>query len=178
VGDQLLKQSSRAQLLDGETISIRRLKRSDTDRLVELYESLTDDECYLRFFTMHPAHLHAWARSLTERSKRQYALGAFSASGKLLGVANYIVGATPDEAEVAVVVAHTEHMRGVGTVLLRRLAEVAKMNGLRRLVAEVLAANHPMLHVMSDAGWPCARQMDGSEVHVVVDLDDIPGDSS
>ncbi|MGZ5395160.1 MAG: N-acetyltransferase family protein [Mycobacterium sp.] len=104
--------------------------------------------------------------------ERQYALGAF-ASHKLLGVANYIACATPGAAEVAVVVAHDEHLRGVGTALLRRLGQIAKSNGIHRLVAEVLVQNHSMLHVLFDVGWPCARRQDDSVLHVEIDLDKV-----
>ena len=79
----------------------------------------------------------------------------------------------PGYAEVAVVVAHNEHLRGVGTASLRRLGEIARENGVHHLIAEVLAANHPMLRVMTDAGWPCTRHLDGSVLHVEVDLDAI-----
>ena len=85
---------------------------------MRLYASLTDDECHFRFFTLHPAHLQGYARSITERSNDQYRLGAFD-SEKLLGVANFVACKTPGDAEVAVVVAHNEHLRGVGTALLR-----------------------------------------------------------
>lgn len=79
----------------------------------------------------------------------------------------------PGYAEVAVVVAHNEHLRGVGTASLRRLGEIARENGVHHLIAEVLADNHPMLRVMTDAGWPCTRHLDGSVLHVEVDLDAI-----
>ena len=69
------------------------------------------------------------------------------------------------------VVAHNEHLRGVGTALLRRLGEIAKENGLHYLVADVLAENYLMLRVMADAGWPCTRPLDGSVLHVEMDLD-------
>jgi hypothetical protein len=71
---------------------------------------------------------------------------------------------------MAVVVAHAEHLRGVGTALLRRLGEIARMNGLHHLVAEVLWENHLMLRVLSDAGWPCTRHLEGSVLHVEIDL--------
>jgi hypothetical protein len=170
-----VEQVSRAELVDGSVISLRRLSSSDADDVIRLYETLTDDECYLRFFTMHPAHLHACARSLAESSDDQYALGAFD-SETLLGVANYFACTVPGYAEVAVVVAHDEHMRGVGTALLGRLGEIAKANGFHHLVAEVLTKNYLMLRLMSDAGWPCTRHYDGSVLRVEVDLDAIsPG---
>jgi RimJ/RimL family protein N-acetyltransferase len=157
--------------MDGEVISLRKLALADAADVVRLYESLSDDECYYRFFTAHPAHLQTSAQSLTRPSDSQYALGAFG-SGKLLGVASYYIEiATPGRAEVAVVVAHSEHLRGVGTALLRRLGEIAKDNGVHHLVAEVLAENHPMHQVLTDSGWPCNRHLDGAVSHVDIDLD-------
>jgi hypothetical protein len=35
----------------------------------------------------------------------------------------------------------------------------------------VLAENYLMLRVMADAGWPCTRPLDGSVLHVEMDLD-------
>ena len=159
-----------AELVDGSVIVLRQLEPRDAERILSLYQSLTDDERYLRFFTMHPAHLEDWARSIAEPRSGQYSLGAFG-SGNLLGVANYIACRDPGYAEVAVVVAHTEHLRGVGTALLRRLGELAKLNGLHHLVAEVLAENHLMLRLLSDSGWPCIRQLEDSVLHVDIDLD-------
>ena len=74
-------------------------------------------------------------------------------------------------------VAHAEHLRGVGTALLRRLGEIAKENGLHHLVAEVLAENHLMLQVLSDSGWPCTRHLEGSVLHVEIDLGAEPATS-
>jgi GNAT superfamily N-acetyltransferase len=165
---------SRAELLDGDVVTVRRLIPSDGDDLLQLYEPLADDECYLRFFTSHPAHLQAWAKPLTENSDEHYALGAFAGRqaarrGQLFRVHN------PGDAEVAVVVAHGEHLRGVGTVLLRKLGRVAKAHGIRRFIAEVLTEteNHAMLRVLADAGWHCVWERDSSVSHVDVDLDEI-----
>jgi L-amino acid N-acyltransferase YncA len=166
---QRLEQACTAELIDGSVIALRQLEPSDTDAIVDLYESLTDDERYLRFFTMRPAHLEDWARLIAEPRSDQYSLGAFSA-GKLLGVANYVACQQPGDAEVAVVVAHAQHLRGVGTALLRRLGEIARANGLHHLVAEVLAENHLMHRVLTDAGWPCTRHREGSVLHVEIDL--------
>lgn len=161
--------TAQAELADGSVISLRRLDSDDADDVVGLYESLTDEDCYLRFFTTHPAHLKDGARSMTKHLKGQYAIGAFD-SGKLLGVANYFECRPPGYAEVAVVVAHSEHLRGVGTALLLALGRVAQQHGLHHLVAEVLVENHIMLRLMADAGWPCVRHLDDTVMHVELDL--------
>jgi hypothetical protein len=82
-----VEQVSRAELVDGSVISLRQVDSDDAADVVRLYESLTDDDRYFRFFTLHPAHLQGYARSITEWSNDQYCLGAFD-SEKLLGVAN------------------------------------------------------------------------------------------
>ncbi len=151
-------------LLDGGIVTIRVLDPSDAPRVIGLYDSLDDDERYLRFFTMQRKHLVCWARSLTECSDTQCAIGCFE-SDNLLGVANYVVSDNPNVAEMAVTVAHGQHMRGVGTLLLHRLGAIAKDNGLQRLVAQVLTANH---------GWPCQREREGTVVNVTVDVSGIP----
>jgi RimJ/RimL family protein N-acetyltransferase len=167
-----LEHISEATLLDGGLVSLRRLDMDDLDGIIALSETLTESERYLRFFTAHPAYLKSWARSLADRSNRQFALGAFE-SGRLIGVASYFMCNDPGCAEVAIVVAHQEHMRGVGTVLLGRLGHIARDNGLDRLVADVLTENYLMRKVMSDAGWPCTIHADGSELRVDVNLAEI-----
>jgi len=170
--DETSDRVTQAVLLDGSTVSLRRLGSGDFDAVVALAETLTDDERYRRFFTLHPADLQAWARSLTERSSVQYALGAFD-SKTLLGVANYFACQPPGYAEVAVVVAHNEHMRGVGTALLRQLGLVGRLNRVHHFVADILAENYPMFRVMSDAGWRFKRRRDGSVLEVDFDLDHV-----
>jgi RimJ/RimL family protein N-acetyltransferase len=163
---------SEVLLLDGSTASLRRLGPGDVDAIMRLSETLTDEDRYYRFFTLHPAYLQTWARSLTDLSSDQYAIGAFE-SGKLIGVANYVPCDPAGTAEVSVLVAHNEHLRGVGTAMLRQLGLTARRNGLHHFVADVLAENHLMSQVMADAGWPCTRHLDGSVLNVDVDLDKI-----
>jgi RimJ/RimL family protein N-acetyltransferase len=177
MSDRLSDGVSHTVLLDGSTVSLRRLDSGDLDAVVALAEALTEEERYRRFFTLHPADLEAWARSLTERSSDQYVLGAFD-SGTLIGVANYVTCPPPGYAEVAVVVAHNEHLRGVGTALLRQLGLAARQNGLHHFVADILAENYPMLRVMSDAGWRFKRHLDGSVLEVDFDLDNVDRTSS
>jgi GNAT superfamily N-acetyltransferase len=119
---------------------------------------------------MHPAYLKTVADKLTEGDGKDYALGAFE-SGMLIGVANYTMCGKPATADVAVVIAHEDHLRGVGTALLCRLAQIARDNGIQHLVADVLTTNHLMFKVLHDAGLnPQHKSYDSGVVHLDIDL--------
>jgi RimJ/RimL family protein N-acetyltransferase len=89
----------------------------------------------------------------------------------LVGVANYAELSRPGECEVAVVVAHEQHERGVGTALLKTLGRIAREAGQHRFVADVLFENFAMRRVLHDAGWPTAHHRDGPVLSFEVDID-------
>ncbi len=173
MGDRRDDFTTTATLLDGSTVIIRRLRPSDYDSVVALEIELSAEERYRRFFTVHPTYVGEWALSLTAPAAGVVALGVFEAES-LIGVANYVeLEHQADCAEIAVVVAHEQHARGVGTTLLRELGHIAHRAGHHRFVADVLADNYEMRQVIIDAGWPTTLHRDGSVLSVEVNLDDI-----
>jgi GNAT superfamily N-acetyltransferase len=170
---QLVDDVFASTLRDGARVLLRRLQPGDIDAVTALHDTLTDRECYLRFCTMHPAYLKTVAHQLTESSGKDYAIGAFE-SGILIGVANYVVCDNPRTAEFAIVVAHNDHLRGVGTALLRRLAQIARANGIQYFSADVLATNHLMFQMLRDAGVrPRHAGYDDDVVHLTIDLAEV-----
>ena len=162
-----------AKLADGAWVTIRRLEPADAGAVSGLHKALSQRERYLRFFTMQPVSLNALAGRLTDDHGQDFALGAFE-SGALIGVANYAMCGKSATAEVAVVVAHDHQLRGVGTVLLRRLAQIAHANGIRHLVADVLTSNNVLLKVLRDAGLQPRRvRAINGVIHLGVDLAEI-----
>jgi GNAT superfamily N-acetyltransferase len=156
-------------LLDGAVVSLRRLKKSDIDAVIALHRQLSDREQYFRFFIIHPPYIEKFAHKVVKRSADNYALGAFEGD-HLIGVATYVRSDDPAMAEVAVAVAHQDHLRGVGTAVLRHVGNVARGTGIRYFTADILAQNNLMLQVLRDAGWRCAKRYDDSVVYVRIDL--------
>jgi RimJ/RimL family protein N-acetyltransferase len=152
-----------ATLVDGAEATLRTLHPDDYDAVINLSVYLSAEERYQRFFTVHPTYIGEWALSLTKPAEAIVALGAFE-SGELIGVANYAELTRPGECEIAVVVAHEQHERGVGTALLK---------ALHRFVADVLFENYAMRRVLHDAGWHTTQHRDGPVLSVEVDLDAI-----
>jgi len=169
VSDQLTEFVTTVELLDGRHASLRRLTADDAEAVMGLHQNLSDHDRYLRFFTLRPAHLDQLVSNLIAPGKRQCALGAFDADRRI-GLANYVVSTDHGVAEIAIVVAYEDHLLGVGTALLRRLAQIGRSHGIRRLVADVMAENRPVLKVASDLGRPVEPLSDGSVHHLVIEL--------
>ncbi|KUI32635.1 GNAT family N-acetyltransferase [Mycobacterium sp. GA-2829] len=158
-----------AELLDGSRVTLREVTEDDRAAITALANALSEEERYLRFFTAHPRYIDEWVSSLVDTSPDRCTLVAYDAA-TLVGVANYTETRQPGCAEVALVVAHGQHHRGVGTVLLRTLGRIAQAHGQRSFIADVLADNREMHRVLSDSGWPCNYERDGPVVTVEVDL--------
>jgi L-amino acid N-acyltransferase YncA len=161
------------KVADGAWVVIRHLEPSDAGAVIALHNALTQRERYLRFFTLQPVGLKALASQLTDGHGEDFALGAFEA-GALIGVASYAVCGKPATAEVAIVVAHHDQLRGVGTTMLRRLAKVAHAKGIQHLVADVLTTNHALFKVLRDAGLqPRGVRAINGVVHLDVNLSEL-----
>ena len=141
-------------LADGSAAHIRPIRPSDAASLVAFHEGLSPDTVRLRFFSPHPHLRTAEVEHFTHVDYRdRVALVAFI-DGALVAVGRYERLPGTSSAEVAFVVADRYQGRGLGTVLLERLAAAGRCCQLDRFVAEVLVGNRRMLEVFRDAGFP------------------------
>lgn len=72
---------------------------------------------------------------------------------------------SPDVAEVALLVEDAYQRRGIGTMLLKKLAERASRFGIKKMKAVMLPENHEMIAVLERSGF---RQQMKFEEGVVV----------
>ncbi len=78
-------------------------------------------------------------------------------------------GAAPNEAEFSVLVSDRFQRRGLGTLLVGKLLEVGRHEGLRRITADILFENYPMQGISRSLGFDLRR--DTEEMVVKADLD-------
>jgi len=142
-------------LRDGTQVRMRPIRPDDEPRLVALYEHLSRDSRYQRFFSVRQRLPPDWVRFLANVDyQRRFALVAEAPDDPdtLIGVARYEPGSKPDLVEVAFVVQDAWQGRGLGTVLFRELLAAAESNGIRRFQAWVLAENRRMLALIARLG--------------------------
>jgi acetyl coenzyme A synthetase (ADP forming)-like protein len=154
-------------LRDGSTVRIRVMRPSDEAGLRALLTSLSEDSRWLRFYCLQNSS--ALAAEAHREANLDQAFGLVACSGdqdRVVGHAFYVVIAE-ERAEVAFTIANDFQGRGLGTILLCQLAEVAAANGVRIFEAEVIAANHAMLHVFRESGFPIEVNASAGQLHVV-----------
>jgi GNAT superfamily N-acetyltransferase len=129
-------------------VTVRAVAQGDEAQLLGFLTDLCADSRRLRFFSgaVDVAQAAHWAAGTVAD---RYGLLAHDETGVLVAHAVY-VQLDQTRAEVAVEVADHLHDRGLGTVLLERLATVAELRGITRFVAEVLPDNRLMLDVFRD----------------------------
>ena len=87
----------------------------------------------------------------------------------IIGGGRYIV-VRPEQAEIAFVVIDAYQSQGLGTILMRHLAGLARDAGLKELTAEVLPENVAMLKVFRKFGFLPDSQRATQIVHLTLRL--------
>ncbi len=136
------------RLRDGAMVTIRPVAEDDEGSLRAFLGDLCDEARRLRFFSAALDTVAA-AHDAAETSAGSRGLVAHDESGMIVGHAVY-VPLDPRRAEVAVEVADHLHGRGLGTILIERLAVTAEQHGITYFIAEVLCENRPMLDVFRE----------------------------
>ena len=153
-------------LRDGSTVRIRVMRPADEPSLLALLQSLSEESRWLRFYSSVSGSALAIEAHREANLDHTFGLLAFSgAEERVVGHAFYAV--VDDHcAEVAFTIANDFQGRGLGTMLLGQLAEIAAANGIQVFEAEVVAANHTMLHVFRASGFPIEVSATAGQLHV------------
>jgi RimJ/RimL family protein N-acetyltransferase len=164
-------------LKDGAPITIRAIRQDDRARIVDAFSALDSGAVYRRFFSPKKSLTDAELKQLTDVDFSQVVALVVVASqeddGKLLiGGGRYAAepGEHPRRAELAFLISEAYRGRGIGSLLLRHLARIAKDAGITELEADVLAENAPMLAVFQRSELPLRRQHEGNVVHITLSL--------
>lgn len=155
-------------LVDGSVAVVRPLRSDDRAALLALHDEVGLESLRLRFFSASRASGHAYVDHLLadHRAGQVIALGLWL-DRSLVGIAT--AERFGDEAEVAFLVADPMHGHGVGMLLLEHLAAAARLVGVNRFSAEVLAENGAMMRVFLDAGFGVSRHLERGVVTVEMD---------
>lgn len=140
-------------LADGRALRVRPIRGDDGERLAAFHDSLSPESIYFRFFAAHPHLSPAEVDRFTHvDGDRRVGLVVVD-DERIVAVGRYDrLGETPS-AEVAFVVADSYQHQGIATILLARLARLARHHGIDTFIANTLFVNDRMRRVFVDAGY-------------------------
>jgi acetyl coenzyme A synthetase (ADP forming)-like protein len=142
-------------LRDGSTVRIRPVLAADRPAVVAFLGALSAQSMAFRFFGQPSLEWAAdWATDVDYADR--YALIAATGPGQEVIAHGAYVRTGPDRAEVAFTVADEWQGSGIATIMLAHLALAADAHGIEIFTAQVLPANHRMIEVFRDSGFPLA----------------------
>jgi acetate---CoA ligase (ADP-forming) len=166
--------ASRAVLRDGSVVQLRLAGPSDQPALTRFFHDLSPESRRRRFFAITEPADSLLARFCDSSDLACSAtLLALRLDGGLLrpiAVGSYF--STGDAtAEVAFAVDDRFQGKGLGTMLLERLATIAGAHGFKRFEAMTLADNAAMLEVFHESGFEIRSKSDRGCVNVQLSID-------
>ncbi len=174
--------SGRIILRDGTTATIRVAVPEDFPALQVFFAHLSLDSRVHRFFSPNlprpelvqemcdPSDPHKQLTLLVERT--------FDGEPTIIAAASYYAqrGQKGLTAEAAFAVADAFQGKGIGSLLLERLAVIAVRHGIKHFWAVTHADNRGMIEVFKQSGFPVKTKWDGSDI--AFDMAVIPSETS
>lgn len=165
--------SGRLLLRDGTTAAIRPAQPSDQAPIAKFFASLSLESRLRRFFSLAvPDDKLVSLFCDSSDPRKQLTLivtQSIGISETIIAVGSY-VARDATTAEIGLAVADTYQGRGIGTLLLERLAVIAAANGICHFWAMTSFENQQMLEVFRASGFACRTRTEQGAVEVDLTL--------
>ena len=133
------------------------MRPEDEYLVADFLSKCSEDTVYFRYFKLIRHWTHEMLIRITQndydRELGLMAMGQPPGPEVMLGVGRLYLEPDRESAEFAVIVADPWQGKGLGPKLLEEVIRIAREQGARRLVADVLAQNQPMLEMVKKAGF-------------------------
>ncbi|MBK8996014.1 MAG: GNAT family N-acetyltransferase [Myxococcales bacterium] len=150
--------------LGGKRLRVRPVRAADLETLQDMFYRLSDESTYLRFLQHKKSHPYEEMLDLVNLDyTSNMALVVCDENGPapdILAMARYDVDPATGFADIAFVVRDEWQGKGLGTLLMRRMAEIGRERGLAGFTATVHSTNAKMLGVFHKSGLKVRTNLD------------------
>lgn len=169
---------------DSQPIAVRSMVSGDTELLIDIFEHMSSESRYRRF---HQTVDHVSANRIWQEAyqishsdpAKSFGLIAFAfdalANQFPVGIARFM-DSGPGEAELAISVRDDYQNLGIGTNLMRLLADEAKNKNYRRLMASIQNDNKAIWRVFQHLPYHIFRTNEGGFANIIIILSPINDD--
>ncbi|MEM2111457.1 MAG: GNAT family N-acetyltransferase [Candidatus Bathyarchaeia archaeon] len=166
-------------LEDGSKVLLRPIKPSDATMKQHLFYALSKESIakrYLGSLKSMPIK-RIWPHVIVDYDNEMSIVGTVMEEGResIVGIGSYSRVPQTNIAEVAFVVRDDWQNKGLGSILLKYLAEIAKKRGLEGFTAWVLTNNTRMMHIFRKCGYPMKYKVEGDLYYVMLELKNSSG---
>ena len=144
-------------LLDGSEVTVRALRKEDAGLERDFIRNLSPESRWMRFLGQIGDPSDSLIRKLTELDyQHDMAFIALSNEGGItheVGVSRYSLAPDGQSCECAVTVADTWQGKGLGTILMRDLIDIARKRGIRSMFSIDANENERMRELARDLGF-------------------------
>ena len=154
-------------LKSGQVAYLRPIRPEDEPLEAQMFEYLSKQSLYFRFFGYVPHVTHDFLTRFThiDYDREMAIIAEVEEAGvkKMIGVVRIIADAWGENAEFAIVVADPWQGQGLGSMMMDFILDIAKDMGIAKIYASVLSSNEGMLKMFEKRGF--TRRKDDFETY-------------
>jgi acyl-CoA hydrolase/GNAT superfamily N-acetyltransferase len=139
--------------IDGVQVTVRPVKPVDERRIQEHFYNLDKDDVTARFFHEKTSFLKEEVEGVSQidyiKDLTVVALVGEFGFGRVVGIGEYLIDPATNFAEIAFSISRDYQKKGLGKILLKKLATAAKQNDISGLIAFTSPQNRGMIKLFN-----------------------------
>ena len=163
--------------IDGELITIRPAKPVDERRIQEHFYNQDKNDIYSRYFKARTRFVRDDMESMYQidyiKNLTLLAVVGEFGFGRVVAVGEYLLDQANNIAEVAFSVSKDWQGKGLGKILMQKLSEAARENGIAGLMAYTLPRNRGMVRLFKTLPYKVSTVYDGDVIELSCRFDEI-----
>jgi len=163
--------------IDGDLITIRPAKPVDERRIQEHFYTQDKDDIYSRFFQARTRFVRDDVETMFQidyvKNLTLLAVVGEFGFGKVVAVGEYLLDPAKNIAEIAFSVSKEWQGKGLGKIIMKKLSEAARENGISGLMAYTLPRNQGMIKLFKSLPYQTKTVYDGEVVELTCMFDQL-----
>jgi len=162
--------------IDGEVVTIRPVKPVDQRRIQEHFYNLDKKDVISRFFHDKSSFVRDEMEELSQidyiKNLTLVAIIGEFGFGRVVAVGEYLFDTEENNAEIAFSVNRDFQGKGIGKILIKKLAEAARENGISGMHAYTSSRNKPMVKLFKILPYKTQTSIDGDILRLSCKFDE------
>ena len=151
--------------INGQQVTVRPVKPVDERRIQEHFYNLDKDDVVARFFHEKTSFLKEEVEGVSQidyvKDLTMVAIVGEFGFGRVVGIGEYLIDPATNVAEVAFSISKEYQKKGMGKILIKKLAAAARENDIAGLVAYTSPNNRGMIKLFNQLPYKVTTFFDG-----------------